>query len=322
MPILIVIADSSVQRQVEHVLAQQDWQVVAANDGESAFAQIQQQTPDAVVCGLDLPGMSGHELIGALSEHFPHVPAVVLSQEGSEKEVIECFRAGAADYVTMAELQQELPAVIQKLVDEEEQAACVPPCRPRDSDAAVVAEPAPEAVPAEPSDSQDDQSSTTEQPSLDDYYEVRSWQSEDRERSVAEEFDQAGMRISSNRLRVLHRQMDRLFKWASLGTVEHDERRRHPRGRLGRIVKMYPLDQQGKPKVANGFESFCKDISAGGCGLLHGRSFTRKQWIVTITTKGNATLAALRCEIVRQRPLPLGMYEIGMRFLERVEIPE
>ena len=319
MPILVIDDDSSILQLVGVLCAQQGWQIIGVGDGESALEQVVHQDFDAAVCDLELPGMKGQELIAVLSDRYPEIPVVVLTGRGSERAAVECFRAGAADYIAKSDLRDELIPTLQRLIEEEQQAA-------EDVSHPDALEPrTPAPLASEQPDTEDNLAAGTQQgassttiPPLSDEYALQKW---GPDQDDSDKLAREGRRISSKRLRVLQRQMDRLAKWSQVGDRAGAERRRHPRANLGKIVMMYPLGPDALPLASEGFETFCRDISASGCSLLHGRAFTSKRWVISLATRGSDTLVSMRCEIVRQRPLPLGMYDIGMRFLERVADP-
>ena len=322
MLVLIIGHDNAMLRTIEELFTEHDWRMAHAVDHESALAHFQQEVPDAVVCDLDVPGNAGAELIAVLSDQYPQVPVVVTTGHGSERAAVECFRAGAADYVVKSDLADEIVAVLHRLHHEQLSPTIAAPPQPAselpDVDKSVENGADQRAGPV----GQKQEDTPPPSPSLRDEYDIKPWALAHLGlRDGIGRFSQAGMTISSKRLLVLRRQMARLVRWSQLGGQPTNEHRRHPRSLLGSIVTMYPLDADGIPRTSDKFESFCKDLSAGGCSLLHNRAFTEKQWIISLITQSNHTLISLRCRIVRQRPLSLGMYDIGMHFLQRVENP-
>jgi DNA-binding response OmpR family regulator len=72
----------------------------------SATAQALQEAvrfaPDVIIANLSLPGLSGKDLLVALSSQGLEVPVIVLAPKGMEGDVIQAFRLGAADLLGLA----------------------------------------------------------------------------------------------------------------------------------------------------------------------------------------------------------------------------
>lgn len=84
---------------------------------EEASAAIQQATsfePDVVIANLDLPGLSGKDLIAALSFQNVEIPVIIISSKGQEKDVIRAFRLGASDFISMPIRETEIVSVVER----------------------------------------------------------------------------------------------------------------------------------------------------------------------------------------------------------------
>ncbi|MFO0944812.1 MAG: PilZ domain-containing protein [Planctomycetota bacterium] len=124
-------------------------------------------------------------------------------------------------------------------------------------------------------------------------------------------------KISPSRLQILRRQIVRLERWSDLVRSVKNNKRRHDRKTLGEIVLVAPLDEEtGTPRFDQQRESFCKDVSASGCSLLHHLPLEGKRWMVLLAPQGPKPVS-MECLVVRERRVVLGMYEIGLRFTKR-----
>src|SRR5262245_2060092 len=74
------------------------YEVDAAETGEQALDLAARHHPDVVLLDLGLPGMDGLEVIDGL-RGWTHVPIVVLSARGTERDKVAALDAGADDYV-------------------------------------------------------------------------------------------------------------------------------------------------------------------------------------------------------------------------------
>ena len=77
---ILLVDDEPIVRQLaERALRAAGWKIVAADSAENALASMRTIAPDAVVADLTLPGMDGRELVAALRQRWPNLPAVMVS---------------------------------------------------------------------------------------------------------------------------------------------------------------------------------------------------------------------------------------------------
>ncbi len=99
--ILIVENDPIISDFVgRQALSSAGYQVFTVNDASSAISKTLQISPDLIFCDIDLPDLSGKDLLVALTSQGIDTPVIVIAAEGKEAEVIQTFRLGAADYLT------------------------------------------------------------------------------------------------------------------------------------------------------------------------------------------------------------------------------
>ena len=77
--ILLVDDDPSVRDSVTMMLVAAGYDVVAAEDGFRALSQLRKNLPDMVLSDLDMPGMSGFELLSVVRRRFPQISTVAMS---------------------------------------------------------------------------------------------------------------------------------------------------------------------------------------------------------------------------------------------------
>ena len=97
--VLVIEDDPGILRTVADNLRFEQFDVVTAADGETAYALQQQQQPDLIVLDLMLPRMSGLELCRRLRAEDVQVPVLVLTARGEEADRVRGLDMGADDYV-------------------------------------------------------------------------------------------------------------------------------------------------------------------------------------------------------------------------------
>jgi two-component system, LytTR family, response regulator len=96
----LIVDDEPVARNVlrEELELIGDVQVIGeAGDGETALAAIAGQHPDLVLLDLQMPGMSGFEVVRAL-ERMPLTPVIIIVT-AFDQHALDAFDAGAVDYL-------------------------------------------------------------------------------------------------------------------------------------------------------------------------------------------------------------------------------
>ena len=117
--ILVADPDPEVLDLVAHqVLEPQGYQVATALDGPSALQVALRLTPDIIITALELPGLSGRDLMTALrSQGFESV-VISTGVKGAEAAAMQAFRVGAKDYLTKPLREAELTASIDRALQE------------------------------------------------------------------------------------------------------------------------------------------------------------------------------------------------------------
>jgi CheY-like chemotaxis protein len=77
--LLIVDDDPSLLVSLSQIFLRFEYSVRSAQDGFSALSEIRQRTPDILISDLNMPGMSGFELLSVVRRRFPAIQTVVMS---------------------------------------------------------------------------------------------------------------------------------------------------------------------------------------------------------------------------------------------------
>ena len=77
--LLIVDDEPSIRMSLSHVFAGLGHEVRTAIDGLSALVEIQKELPDILLSDLNMPGVSGFELLSIVRCHFATIQVVAMS---------------------------------------------------------------------------------------------------------------------------------------------------------------------------------------------------------------------------------------------------
>jgi DNA-binding response OmpR family regulator len=113
--ILVVECDPDISDLIaRQALSPQGYQVIVVRDGSSAIRQAIQLQPDVLIANLNLPGLSGKDLLVALSSQGMVTPMIVLAEKGQESHIIQAFRLGASDYLMLPVREAEVVSSVER----------------------------------------------------------------------------------------------------------------------------------------------------------------------------------------------------------------
>lgn len=95
-------------------------EVTVCPNGPTAIAALEVNTYDCIIVDLDMPGMSGIEVIGKAKEMSPETEAVVLTGKSSLETAIAALRHGAFDYLTKPCKLTGIEALLNRVIDKKQ----------------------------------------------------------------------------------------------------------------------------------------------------------------------------------------------------------
>ncbi len=122
MKILLVEDSRTLRLSNEHALIKAGYEVVSAEDGESALHAVKKHLPDLILLDLMLPRMNGLEVLTRLKHGrgTAKIPVIILSGL-SERNRQKLIDAGAEDYLEKSAIINDkgvnrLPEVLAELI--------------------------------------------------------------------------------------------------------------------------------------------------------------------------------------------------------------
>ena len=113
--ILLVESDADIRDLIAHqALEPLGYQVQVAADVNTAIQLTASSAPDLVIVDLNLPGLSGKDLLVALNSRGIQVPVIVIAEKGQENNVIQAFRLGGTDYLVWPVRETEVVAAVER----------------------------------------------------------------------------------------------------------------------------------------------------------------------------------------------------------------
>ena len=116
MRILLVEDDPTTSRSIEFMLANANLNVYATDLGEEGIDLAKLYDYDLILLDLNLPDITGHEVLRQLRVAKVQTPILILSGNDDAAEKVKGFGFGADDYLTKPFHREELVARIHAIV--------------------------------------------------------------------------------------------------------------------------------------------------------------------------------------------------------------
>lgn len=114
---VLLVEDSPTQAlEIQMLLESAGHQVERAQDGNEAIRALRQSNVDLVVTDLDMPEISGLQLVEQMAKEFSSIPAILITVHGSEQLAVKALRSGAAAYVPKSMLNCMLRETIEEIM--------------------------------------------------------------------------------------------------------------------------------------------------------------------------------------------------------------
>jgi DNA-binding NtrC family response regulator len=112
--LLLVDDDPSVRRALGGTLSEAGYEVVTAEDAESALAQLVDSSPDVILSDIRMPGLDGIELLKKIRERASSVDVILMTAFDDMPTVVRAMREGAFDFLVKPLELEELQSVLER----------------------------------------------------------------------------------------------------------------------------------------------------------------------------------------------------------------
>lgn len=120
--VLIIDDDQSMLELAEFHLQAQGYEATRAETGEEGLKLVEGSRFDVILTDLQLPDLSGIEVVKRLKEISPESEIIMISGHGSVAKAVEATKAGAFYFVEKPVEFEELMVLIEKAVERGQQA--------------------------------------------------------------------------------------------------------------------------------------------------------------------------------------------------------
>ncbi len=98
--ILVVDDEESIREFLEIMLRKEGYEVTCAEDGQKGLDIIKKKSFDLVISDLQMPNMTGIELLRQVHDNYPDLLFMMITAFGTTETAVEAMKLGAYDYIT------------------------------------------------------------------------------------------------------------------------------------------------------------------------------------------------------------------------------
>ncbi|MDX1458252.1 MAG: sigma-54 dependent transcriptional regulator [Marinobacter sp.] len=114
--ILIVEDDHDLREALVTTMELARFRVKEAGSAEQALALLAEDTVDMIISDVNMPGMSGHELLAEVQRLYPGLPMMLMTAYGQINQAVSAMQSGATDYLVKPFEPQVLVEAVGRIV--------------------------------------------------------------------------------------------------------------------------------------------------------------------------------------------------------------
>jgi two-component system, OmpR family, alkaline phosphatase synthesis response regulator PhoP len=117
--VLVCDDEPYILESVSHVVREEGYVVITADNGEDALHLAQAERPDLVLLDIMMPKKSGLEVCRELKSdpETREIPVIFLTAKGQERDAEEASQCGAEEYITKPYSPRSLRKRLHELLD-------------------------------------------------------------------------------------------------------------------------------------------------------------------------------------------------------------
>ena len=112
--VLLIDDDASLRRVTEYSLQSAGFHVISAADGKQGLVAFREDHPEVVITDIQMPGMSGYEVLQQIKSERPETIVIVVTAYSSVEKAVDAMKQGAHDYLSKPFSRDELVLVVEK----------------------------------------------------------------------------------------------------------------------------------------------------------------------------------------------------------------
>ena len=115
--VLVIEDDDNLRQVIQIQLEREGYDTRTAASAEEAIAMLEKSSHHLVLTDLNLPGISGIDLLKRVRLEYPETAVIVMTAFGTVQTAVEAMKAGAYDYITKPIHPYELAALVKRSIE-------------------------------------------------------------------------------------------------------------------------------------------------------------------------------------------------------------
>lgn len=116
--LLIVDDQTGIRLLLEEVFRREGYQTQLASNGLKALQEIEAEPPDCMLLDMNMPGISGIEVLRKVANNWPKLPVIMMTAYDETELIHEALELGARKYFTkpfdIYEVRDAVNAILRK----------------------------------------------------------------------------------------------------------------------------------------------------------------------------------------------------------------
>jgi two-component system response regulator HydG len=117
--VLVVDDDAAIREALSRTLAKFGYEVVLAEDGQAGLDRLREGEIHILLADLQMPRLSGQELLKAAKTIAPDVEVIVITGHGTVEDAVEAMKEGAYDFITKPFKRVQLERTIRRAAEKQ-----------------------------------------------------------------------------------------------------------------------------------------------------------------------------------------------------------
>ena len=117
--ILVVDDEKNIRLTVAQCLEPQGYTVQTAIDGLDGLSQLAEYNPHLMLLDLQMPGMSGIEVLARAKELKPDLHVIMVSAHGNVENAVDAMKLGAVDFIQKPFTPKEIRELVSRVFGRE-----------------------------------------------------------------------------------------------------------------------------------------------------------------------------------------------------------
>jgi len=109
--------DRSIRWVLEKSLSKTGLQTTTFENGDDLLHRLAQESPDAIISDIRMPGISGLDLLSTIQEKHPQLPVIIMTAHSDLDSAVASYSRGAFEYLPKPFDIDEAVAVTQRALE-------------------------------------------------------------------------------------------------------------------------------------------------------------------------------------------------------------